>query len=368
MALREDAETIDELEDDFELDISEVREISSDVRLSDTHPDQDPDPDLDQINEQDLRDDLFAIYLRDACQYPLLSKQEEITLGVKISHYRNQIEPLRERLKSESLSSKQAKKIKKKIRILENRLAPYINQLMAHNLRLVVSVARRNLGRGMQMMDLIQEGNLGMARAAYKFDVDKGYRFSTYAMWWIRQTMARAIADKGRDVRMPIHMHDTVNQLNRFAIKFQNKHGRYPDLKEVMSHFNVPEKKALLIIENHGNKAFSLDAPIKDEDGGSFLSLMHDPDDATTDQVVIEESTREGINNLLLNNLTPREREVIKLRFGLDADRGREDGLTLREIGVEVKLTRERIRQLQEQALEKLRKAIRKQLITEDLE
>lgn len=367
MALHEDAETIDELDGDFESDISEVREISSDARLSETPTDQDPDPELDQINEQDLRDDLFAIYLRDACQYPLLTKEEEHALGVKISHYRNQIEPLKERLENESLSPKQAKKIKKKISILENRLAPYINKLMAHNLRLVVSVARRNLGRGMQMMDLIQEGNMGMARAAYKFDVDKGFRFSTYAMWWIRQAMTRAIADKARDVRLPVHMHDAVSQLNRFAIKFQNKYGRYPELEDVMSHFKISEKKAQLMIENHGNLFFSLNAPIKDEDGGSFMNLMHDPDDAAPDQSAVDENISEIVTQIL-ENLTPRERQVIKLRFGLDAERGQEDGMTLKEIGVEFKLTRERIRQLQEQALAKLRKVIARHLLPEDFD
>ncbi len=371
MALREDAETIDELDDDFESDISEVREIPLDDHLSDSVPPPDPeadsDPGLEMLNEQDLRDDLFSIYLRDACQYPLLTKEEEHALGVKISHYRNRIEPLKERLEEESLSPRQAKKIKKKITILESRVAPYINELIAHNLRLVVSVARRNQGRGMQMMDLIQEGNMGMARAAYKFDVDKGYRFSTYAMWWIRQAMTRAIADKARDVRLPVHMHDAVSQLNRFAIKFQNKHGRYPTLEDVMDHFKIPEKKARLMMENHGNMFFSLNAPIKDEEGGTFMNLMHDPDEASPDQSAVDENITEIVAKIL-ENLTPRERQVIKLRFGLDADRGQEDGLTLKEIGVEFNLTRERIRQLQEQALTKLRKVIAKHLLPEDFD
>lgn len=264
-------------------------------------------------------DDPVRLYLKEIGKYPLLTTEEEIALAKQIA---------------EGTPEEQAAAKKK---------------LSEANLRLVVSIAKRYVGRGMQFLDLIQEGNLGLIKAAEKFDYTKGYKFSTYATWWVRQAITRAIADQARTIRIPVHMVETINKLIRVNRQLAQELGRDPTPAEIAKEMGISESKVREIIKI-AQKPVSLETPIGEEEDSHLGDFIEDENAPAPAEVASNAMMREQLQEVL-HTLTPREEKVIRLRFGL------EDGQahTLEEVGKEFNVTRERIRQIEAKALRKIR-------------
>ena len=263
-------------------------------------------------------DDPVRLYLKEIGKYPLLTTEEEIALAKQIA---------------EGTPEEQAAAKKK---------------LSEANLRLVVSIAKRYVGRGMQFLDLIQEGNLGLIKAAEKFDYTKGYKFSTYATWWVRQAITRAIADQARTIRIPVHMVETINKLIRVNRQLAQELGRDPTPAEIAKEMGISESKVREIIKI-AQEPVSLETPIGEEEDSHLGDFIEDENAPAPAEVASNAMMREQLQEVL-HTLTPREEKVIRLRFGL------EDGQahTLEEVGKEFNVTRERIRQIEAKALRKI--------------
>jgi len=260
-------------------------------------------------------DDPVRMYLKEIGKVPLLKAEEEIVLA--------------KGMEDGELSAKQ--------------------KLAEANLRLVVSIAKRYVGRGMQFLDLIQEGNLGLIKAVEKFDYRKGYKFSTYATWWIRQAITRAIADQARTIRIPVHMVETINKLIRVSRRLLQELGREPQPEEVAKEMGISEEKVRGIMKI-AQEPVSLETPIGEEEDSHLGDFIPDEDAPAPAEAAAFAMLKEQLTDVL-DTLTPREEKVLRLRFGLDDGRAR----TLEEVGREFEVTRERIRQIEAKALRKLR-------------
>ncbi len=285
--------------------------------------------------------DPVRLYLNEIGRYSLLTAQQEVELAMRMEAGR----PARERLKDEGLSVEDMSMLRHEIEMGE---AAH-KQLVQSNLRLVVALARRYAGRGMALLDLIQEGNVGLMRAVERFDYRRGFKFSTYATWWIRQAISRAIADQGRTIRMPIHVLDSVNKLTRSQRELTQKMGRAPTLEEVAEDLDL-EVSRVLELQRIAQDTVSLETPVGEDDDGTLVYMVDDMDSERPPDVAAFSSLQDQLARAL-EGLNDREREVLIMRFGLADGRMR----TLEEVGAHFKVTRERIRQLETKALAKLR-------------
>ena len=273
-------------------------------------------------------DDPVRMYLKEIGKVPLLSADEEIELAKRMEE-----------------GDVEAKK-----------------RLSEANLRLVVSIAKRYVGRGMQFLDLIQEGNLGLIKAVEKFDYRKGYKFSTYATWWIRQAITRAIADQARTIRIPVHMVETINKLIRVSRQLLQEYGREPLPEEIAEEMGISEDKVREIIKI-AQEPVSLETPIGEEEDSHLGDFIPDDDAPAPADAAAFTLLKEQLMSVL-STLTPREEMVLKLRFGLEDGRAR----TLEEVGREFKVTRERIRQIEAKALRKLRHPSRSRKLKDSID
>lgn len=280
------------------------------------------------VNDNAAMDDPVKVYLKEIGRVPLLTPEEEIELAIRISE-----------------DDQEAKK-----------------RLAEANLRLVVSIAKRYVGRGMQFLDLIQEGNLGLIKAVDKFDYTKGFKFSTYATWWIRQAITRAIADQARTIRIPVHMVETINKLVRIERQLVQELGREPTNEEISEHMGIEVDK-VNEIRKIAQEPVSLETPIGEEDDSHLGDFIEDETAIAPDEAANFSMLKEQLNQVL-STLSEREKKVLELRFGLNDGTPR----TLEEVGKEFEVTRERIRQIEAKALRKLKHPSRSQKLKDFLE
>lgn len=315
-----DPEQLEKLYDSLAQLGIEIVEDSGDIKIDDIDLGFDEGKDGDshaQIAETGSVsvDDPVKVYLKEIGRVPLLSSDEEINLAIRIA--------------DGDVAAKQ--------------------RLSEANLRLVVSIAKRYLGRGMQFLDLIQEGNLGLIKAVEKFDYTKGFKFSTYATWWIRQAITRAIADQARTIRIPVHMVETINKVKKVQSQLLYQNGHEPSADEIAAEIDMPVDKVREIMRV-AQEPVSLETPIGEEEDSHLGDFIPDNDAPAPADAASHTMLREQLSDVL-STLTPREAKVLKLRFGLEDGRSR----TLEEVGKEFNVTRERIRQIEAKALRKLR-------------
>ena len=329
-----------DIQDEKELTLDDIENAPEDpdelfIEPPTLDPDFDDEPtdedlkleemDVDKLNEEDFSfdnislDDPVKVYLREIGRVPLLNTDEEIELAVKISE-----------------GNEYAKQ-----------------RLTEANLRLVVSIAKKYVGRGMYFLDLIQEGNVGLIKAVDKFDYTKGFKFSTYATWWIRQAITRAIADQARTIRIPVHMVETINRLKKVQSQLLHENGFEPSEELIAEKMDLPVERVREIMRV-AQEPVSMETPIGPEEDSRLMDFIHDEDALAPDEAALKTITNEDIDSVL-KTLTPREESVIRLRFGLKDGRCH----TLEEVGTEFNVTRERIRQIEAKALRKLRHPVR---------
>ena len=296
--------------------------------------------------------DPVRMYLKEIGKVPLLSAAEEVELAKRIEVGGGAADRMAELIDSDQWHGTSAD-LQRIIRrqIADGELAS--QELTSANLRLVVSIAKRHVGRGVAILDLIQEGNLGLMRAVQKFDYTKGFKFSTYATWWIRQAITRAIADQSRTIRVPVHMVESINKVLRAQRTLSSRLEREPTVPELAKEVDLPPDKVDEILRIASQDPLSLDTPVGDEDDTSMADFIPDKGAAPLD-VAARKLLEQAVKDVL-GDLSEREAEVVRLRFGLDDGRPR----TLEEVGREFGVTRERIRQIESKTLAKLRHPLR---------
>jgi RNA polymerase primary sigma factor len=295
------------------------------------------------LEEAIYNDDTIGMYLKDMSRVPLLTEEEELELAIRIDQGRLARE---EKIK---LSGRQNAARRSKLDALVEDGLRARDHLIKANTRLVVSIAKRYMGRGVALLDLIQEGNLGLMKAVEKYDYKRGFRFSTYATWWVRQTISRAISDQARTIRVPVHMIDRIRQLYKANHELEQTLGRQPTMEELAESVDLPVKRVQWIMKVSWQPV-SLESPVGDEEESELGHFIEDEVSLTPMQSAYQSLLREKLEEIL-STLTPREARVLRLRFGLDDGRV----YTLEEVGQKFGLTRERIRQIEGRALRQLR-------------
>ena len=320
-----DVEQVDKLYDTFEAYNIEIVEDDGGESIAPASNEE-----LESVLSADgiSIDDPVKVYLKEIGRVPLLSAEEEVELAIRMSE-----------------GDVAAKK-----------------RLSEANLRLVVSIAKRYVGRGMQFLDLIQEGNLGLIKAVEKFDHTKGFKFSTYATWWIRQAITRAIADQARTIRIPVHMVETINKVKKVNSQLLHENGHEPTNEQIAEKLEMPVEKVREIMRV-AQEPVSLETPIGEEEDSHLGDFIPDEDAPAPSDVASHTMLKEQLAEVL-STLTPREQKVLRLRFGLEDGRSR----TLEEVGKEFNVTRERIRQIEAKALRKLRHPSRSKKLKDFLE
>ena len=325
-------EQIEKFYDTLESQGVEIIEDFNDIQLADLEflAQEEDEEDLENALNTDgiAIDDPVKVYLKEIGRVPLLTPEEEINLALRIND-----------------GDEAAKK-----------------RLSEANLRLVVSIAKRYLGRGMQFLDLIQEGNLGLIKAVEKFDYTKGFKFSTYATWWIRQAITRAIADQARTIRIPVHMVETINKVKKVSSQLLHTNGHEPSADEISEELDMPVDKVREIMRV-AQEPVSLETPIGEEEDSHLGDFIPDDEAPAPQDAASHTLLKEQLADVL-DTLTPREEKVLRLRFGLEDGRSR----TLEEVGKEFNVTRERIRQIEAKALRKLRQPSRSKKLKDFLD
>lgn len=298
----------------------------------------------------DVSDDSVRLYLREIGKIPLLNAEEELELAQKVVANRDELAEVLAKLDDEELGAAERTKLETKA----VKLSKPKDKMAEANMRLVVSIAKRYSGRGLDFLDLIQEGNTGLLRAVEKFDPDKGFKFSTYATWWIRQAITRAIADQARVIRIPVHMVETINKLLRTQRRMTQDLNREPTIEELAKELEMEPEKVEYVIKIKQDIQ-SLDAGVgRDGDGDDdsvLQDFIEDEDSATPEESATTQLLKEQVQSVL-STLSDREQKIVRMRFGLDNGKSH----TLEEVGQEFAVTRERIRQIEAKALAKLRK------------
>ena len=328
-------EFVNDLPDDIEPPMEEIAEIEEEELV-------DPNTLVDSFNI----DDPVRMYLKEIGKVPLLTADEEVTLATSMSEGNLAKERLAE---IEETNGELSDEERKALEALVKQGESSKQKLAEANLRLVVSIAKRYVGRGMLFLDLIQEGNLGLIKAVEKFDYTKGYKFSTYATWWIRQAITRAIADQARTIRIPVHMVETINKVIRVSRQLLQELGHDPSAEEISEEMGMPVDKVREILKI-AQEPVSLETPIGEEEDSHLGDFIPDEGASEPSEAASFTLLKEQLVDVL-STLTPREEKVLKLRFGIEDGRTR----TLEEVGKEFNVTRERIRQIEAKALRKLR-------------
>ncbi len=305
----------------------------------DTEPEVDPS--LDDYLANIDTDDTIGLYLKEVSRVPLLTANEEVALAQRIERGRM----AREELAKGKASPRRRTELRK---LIEDGWSAR-EHLITANSRLVISVAKKYMGRGVPFLDLIQEGNIGLIRATKKFDYRRGHKFSTYATWWIRQAVTRAIADQGRTIRVPVHMGDQINKLLRVQHQLTQRLGREPSVEELAEALDVPPKKVENMIQV-ARRPLSLETPTDDEEDSVLGDFIEDDEAPPPDDTATYNLLKEHLGEVL-NGLPPREVRILQLRYGLLDGQA----YTLEEVGRKMGVTRERVRQIEAQALSRLR-------------
>jgi RNA polymerase primary sigma factor len=369
--LNEDIDILDDLEDEEELELSSPELIDEE--------EDEPDLDLEEIEPDDLSlsgleveeeelinietiasnikiDDPVRMYLKEIGQIPLLNQEEEQKYAILVSEGRyakEQIEDIK------FLGGKIAQNELEELNDTIQKAQFAKNKLVEANYRLVVSIAKRYVGRGLLFLDLIQEGNMGLMRAVDKFDYEKGFKFSTYATWWIRQAITRAVADQARTIRIPVHMVETINKMIRIQRQLVQDLGREPSIEEVANKMGITPEK-VQNIQRIAKEPISLEAHVGEEEDSSLGDFISDPNALTPHEFMLQEMVKQTLDEVL-ETLTDREEKVLRLRYGLFDGKNH----TLEEVGREFGVTRERIRQIEAKALRKLRSPSRQSKLRE---
>ena len=340
---------VDDLDFDFEEGLDDDMISSNENMYSEKEDDEEY-----QLGTNVKINDPVKMYLKEIGRVDLLTHDQEIELAIKIQDGVK----AKEQLENEDFSEY----TKEELQDLIERGNQAKKDLAAANLRLVVSIAKRYVGRGMLFLDLIQEGNMGLIKAVEKFDHEKGFKFSTYATWWIRQAITRSIADQARTIRIPVHMVETINKLTRIQRQLVQELGREPTAEEIGERIDMTPEK-VREIQKISLEPVSLETPIGEEDDSHLGDFIEDEGVMSPDDYTANELLKDELNEVLLE-LTDREEKVLRLRFGMDDGRTR----TLEEVGKEFNVTRERIRQIEAKALRKLKHPTRSKRLKDFLD